>query len=167
MSDLRPVEPRHATSLAEIFRAGFASFVDFAPEGWAPPDGLEGPAEFERAIERPDVWGRVVGDEPRLAGYVMICPATVKRGSDELVPGLGHLWMLFIRREHWGEGHGRRLLAAAVEELRARGFEEARLVTPAGNRRSCELYERGGWRAVETKDEPFIGLPITEYRLKL
>lgn len=168
MTDLRPAELEDAPKMATLFRAGFESFRDWAPAGWSPPEDLDGPAEFEQALRRPDVWARVVGDGSDLDAYVAIRPATVTRGGDDMIPGLGHLWMLFVRRECWGRGLARLLLGAAVEEMRRRGFEEARLFTPAGNRRSRELYERAGWRAVASAIEPAAGgLRVTEYRLIL
>lgn len=167
MSELRPAELADATQMAEIFRAGFESFREWAPETYEPPDDLEGPEEMAQALERDDVWAMVAPADDGIAAYVAIKPATVERGSEETIPGLGHLWMLFVRQEHWGRGLGKKLLAAATEELRRRGFEEARLVTPSGNERSCALYEGAGWHAVSSADEPKMGLRITEYRLKL
>jgi ribosomal protein S18 acetylase RimI-like enzyme len=167
MSDLRSARPEHAPQLAAIFHEGFESFRDFAPAGWNPPADLEGPDEFATALARPDVWGRVIGGDADIEAYVMIKPATQTRGGDDLIPGLGHLWMLFVRREHWGKGHGRTLLAEAVAELRRRDYEEARLSTPTRNRRSRALYERAGWRAVTSAEIPDLGLRVTEYRLKL
>jgi ribosomal protein S18 acetylase RimI-like enzyme len=167
MTDMRPAQPEDAPELAEIFRAGFESFREWAPEGWQPPSDLEGPEDFERALSNPDVWGRVIPGPERIAAYVTVKQAADRGGSGEPIPDLGQLWMLFVRREHWGQGLARRLLVAGVDELVARGFPEARLHTPAGNRRSCALYERNGWRAVASAEEPELGLRVVEYRLAL
>ena len=52
----------------------------------------------------------------------------------------------------------------AVAEAAARGYEQLRLVTPAGQRRSRAFYEREGWSTdgIETL-EPMLGLELVTY----
>jgi GNAT superfamily N-acetyltransferase len=93
------------------------------------------------------------------------------RDRDEdraVIPGLAHLWMLFIREPWWGTGLASRLLALAVEEAGARGYDAMRLYTPAGQARARAFYEREGWAiAGEAMFEPMLGLELVEYRRPL
>ena len=72
--------------------------------------------------------------------------------------------MLFVREPWWGTGLAGRLHGLAVAEAAARGYEQLRLVTPAGQRRSRAFYEREGWSTdgIETL-EPMLGLELVTY----
>jgi len=59
----------------------------------------------------------------------------------------GWLEAMYVRPGAWGTGLADRLHAAAVEELRRRGGDRARLWVLAGNERARRFYERHGWRA--------------------
>lgn len=65
---------------------------------------------------------------------------------------------LWIARPHRGCGLGSNLLAQAEEEIRARGFRQARLRVVAGNQRAVDFYGRRGWTAV--RRYPHGRLPI-------
>jgi GNAT superfamily N-acetyltransferase len=76
--------------------------------------------------------------------------------------------MLFIRELWWGSGLAPHLLALAVEEAAARGYEAMRLYTPAGQARARAFYAREGWTlAGEPVYEPMLGLDLVEFRRAL
>lgn len=100
-----------------------------------------------------------------MAGHCAFIPALKSRRPEGAPPTLAHLWQLFVREPWWGTGLAVTLLGRAVEEAAARGFEELRLVTPAGQARARRFYEREGWHvAGEPELVPGLELELVEYR---
>ncbi|WP_192810165.1 GNAT family N-acetyltransferase [Actinomadura rudentiformis] len=82
-------------------------------------------------------------------------------GLGEAIPGLCHVSMVAILPEIWGQGIGRQLLTALVDEARNRGYERIQLFTQADNARGHALYERLGFSrtgqvAVSSANEPIV-----------
>ncbi|MFG1998264.1 GNAT family N-acetyltransferase [Spirillospora sp. NPDC048911] len=82
-------------------------------------------------------------------------------GLGEAIPGLCHISMVAVLPELWGQGIGRQLLSALVDEARDRGYERVQLFTQADNARGHALYERLGFSltgqvAVSSNDEPIV-----------
>jgi ribosomal protein S18 acetylase RimI-like enzyme len=61
-------------------------------------------------------------------------------------PGRGHLSKFFVDRAYRGQGLGRRLLARAVAEARARGYASIDLETRSAFLEAVHLYEATGWQ---------------------
>ena len=154
--------------LAETQRQGFAGYVAFLPRGWAPPSTeIEAMGIAER-LSQPDAWCVIAYDGLDVAGHVAIVAGRERTGDRELIPGLAHLWMLFIREPWWGTGLATSLLAMAVEETTARGYEAMRLYTPADQARARAFYEREGWTTDgEARFEPMLAFDLLEYRRTL
>ena len=57
----------------------------------------------------------------------------------------GSIWALFIEPAAEGRGIGRALLPRALNDLRAKGWKQARLTTEIGSRAE-HFYRRFGWR---------------------
>ena len=163
---MRSPAPGDVPRIAALMAAGFDTYRDFAPAGWAPP----AVAEYEAALAGlfdPASWATIAERGDTLAGHVAMIPAATSRRpvSD---PRLAHLWQLFIAREWWGSGLATRLHASVVEAARARGFTAMRLYTPAGQARARRFYEREGWWiAAALDDDDEIGFRVVEYRLDL
>ncbi len=83
------------------------------------------------------------------------------------MPGVAHLWQLFVLPDWWGTGVAATLHTAAVDEMSAQGYERGRLDTPAAHTRACRFYERRGWQLVELGSDPALGLELAEYGLEL
>jgi ribosomal protein S18 acetylase RimI-like enzyme len=99
---------------------------------------------------------------------VILREAVTLDDAAQPMPGLGHLWHLFVRPTWWGTGVAVSLLKEAMDEARRRGHAAARLFTPRDNGRARAFYRREGW--CETGDEryaPHIDLQIVEYRRSL
>ncbi|GAA2618385.1 GNAT family N-acetyltransferase [Actinomadura fulvescens] len=82
-------------------------------------------------------------------------------GLGEAIPGLCHISMVAVLPEFWGQGIGRQLLTALVNEARDRGYERVQLFTQADNARGHALYERLGFIltgevATSSDDEPIV-----------
>lgn len=174
-----PITTRRATVedvdaiLANLI-AGFHSFLEFAPAGWIPPEPR--PAVTREVLARPDTWALLAhAATGEMIGHVSFTPALGdpfrqpqgKWREQPPVPGKAHLWQLFVHPEHWGRRVAARLHDAAIAEMAARGYERARLFTPAANRRSRAFYERRGWVYEDEGPDPDLGLPLVEYSLEL
>lgn len=164
MLQLRAVTPADADALAATVLEGFATYREFAPEGWAPPDHLELALGLAARLSRPSVRGWLAEEDGAPVGHVTFLPATEsQQQTDE--PGLAHLEQLFVRRAHWGGGSASLLHDRAVEAARDDGYAEMRLATPIAHARARRFYERAGWTAVGA---PFVaqplGLELVEYR---
>ena len=151
-------------------QVGFESYVEFAPDGWRPPSvGREWMAEL---VADPATWARLAQVGGRSVGHVAFFPARERVPDDRrhwherpLIPGVAHLWQLFVLPAWWGRGVAPHLHAAAVTEMSARGFQQARLYTPSAHERARRFYERRGWSAHDELWNDDLGLALTEYRL--
>lgn len=162
---LRPGTPADAPLLAETVRQGFETYRAFAPRGWDPPDEPIERAGITERLGLPETWCVLALDDGAPAGHVAFLGARERSEERAPIPGLAHLWMLFIREPWWGSGLAPRLLALAVGEAAARGYETMRLYTPAGQARARAFYAREGWTLFgEPMYEPMLGLDLVEFR---
>ncbi len=175
------IEPSIATRAATVadidallanLRAGFETYVEFAPAGWQPPE-----PNRERTLAllgAPSTWALLATAAGQTLGHV----AFTESGGDPFAdidgwregppnPGEAHLWQLFVLPEHWGTGVAGLLHAPALEAMSAQGYERARLFTPVGNARARRFYERRDWRAGRELRDPDLGLELVEYRIEL
>ena len=124
---------------------GFETFRTWAPPGWTVGDAGFSLPDMREGVARPTVWGLIAEDAGQAAGHVMFLQARERVEPRAEIPGLAHLWQLFVRPEWWGGGLAARLNGLAVEEAGRQGYERMRLFTPAGNLRARGFYEREGW----------------------
>jgi len=164
--DFRLVAASDAPVLSRLNHDAYRGYVDWAPPGWEPPAFEE--REIAERLELPGTWGQVAldGDEP--VGYVILSPARTLGEVRTPIPGLAHLWHLFVARAWWGRGVAVRLHVAAMAEARRAGYSEAMLRTPRDNARARRFYEREGWRASGAElFAPDMLLDLVEYRRML
>ena len=57
----------------------------------------------------------------------------------------GEVYSIYLAPQHWGQGHGRELLAAAEQALADSGHHRAMLWVLDTNHRARAFYERQGW----------------------
>jgi GNAT superfamily N-acetyltransferase len=154
-------------------RAGFASFAEFAPAGWQPPNPHR--ERTAKLLERPSTWAAIALDGEHSVGHVSFTPG---RGrpfeqhggawrDEPPIPGLAHLWQLFVIPERWGTGVAERLYEAGIDAMVGEGYERARLYTPVDHGRARRFYERRGWTMTGQAVDSEIGLALAEYRLEL
>jgi len=150
-------------------QAGFDSYAEFAPEGWEPPAAEQDRASMSELLSDPDTWAVIALTRGRPVGHVAFLPARERvpdagHWSDRpRIPGLAHLWQLFVLPDWWGRGVAPLLHGAAVAEMSARGFEQARLYTPSAHARARRFYERRAWTAQEDLWNERLRLLLTEY----
>jgi GNAT superfamily N-acetyltransferase len=147
-----------------------ATYSDWAPAGWTPELSL---ADSERKLiperlGRPAWWSRVAESDGQMVGYVILRPAAEPETPDQPIPGLVHVWHLFVRRAWWGRGVAAALLSAGLADAVERGYHSARLWTPRHNARARAFYRREGWHesGAETY-APQLDLELVEYRRPL
>ncbi len=125
-------------------------------------------------LSDPGTWALLALGHGRPVGHVSVYPGRERRPDEHRnwterpkLPGLAHLWQLFVLPDWWGRGVAQVLRGAAVAEMSVRGLEHARLYTPSLHARARPFYERRGWspRGELWNDE--LQLVLTEYRLAL
>jgi GNAT superfamily N-acetyltransferase len=164
--DQRVGEPQDAAALGAVTREAFETYREWAPDGWNPRTA--GDREAELLAERlalPDYWCRFEASGGEAVGYIVLRDALTTGDDPQPIPGLAHIWHLFVRPAWWGKGVATRLHGAALDEARRRGAGAIRLWTPAGNARARAFYAREGWR--ETGAEHYaqeLDLALLEYR---
>jgi GNAT superfamily N-acetyltransferase len=160
-------------AIIALFSAGVETYREFAPPGWEPPDPDRD--NTRDILADSQTWAMLAVVDGVPVGHASFTPAR-ERGPGEaagswrerpLIPGLAHLWQLFVLQRWWGTGVADELHRAGVAEMREHGYERARLYTPTAQARARRFYERRGWTAVDEQQNTDFGLPLTEYRLEL
>jgi ribosomal protein S18 acetylase RimI-like enzyme len=83
----------------------------------------------------------VAVDDDELAGFVACGPS---RDPDP-EPGVGEVQSFFVAADRWRRGVGRALMAAALADLRERGYTAATLWSFDANERANSFYESEGF----------------------
>lgn len=105
----------------------------------APP--LERSAAFVRGLlAGAGVQFVAVDEAQRVVGW-----CDIARGEREGLAHSGHLGMALVK-EHRGQGHGRRLMEAALAAAKAAGVERVELEVFASNAAAVTLYRKLGFR---------------------
>jgi GNAT superfamily N-acetyltransferase len=74
---------------------------------------------------------------------------------------------LYVIPRAWGSGVSRRLVDAALDDVRADGLLEALLWVGEANGRARRFYEREGWLATGQRRDSTLGGAELQYRLAL
>lgn len=173
---IRLAEPDDAEALGTIEATSY-----LATYRGIMPDSVLARVSPERMIERlrprletaaagpPDERHRmwvILDDVGVVRGYATTEPAT-----DQFLPppaGAGELESLYLDPGAIGQGFGRALLAHAVGDLIAHGFDPLILWAFEHNDRARRFYERAGWSLDVTGEHwvlDDVPCPIVRYRL--
>jgi GNAT superfamily N-acetyltransferase len=173
--ELRPADLDDARTIAVLVHECFSTFRSFAEPGWEPPSVAWNTGDIEHRLGGIGVRTRLalpVADtslltpEAAAAGFCGWMPALAEDKPRDPVPGLAHLWMLFVAPARWGTGLASDLLEWAVAGMAGAGYDRARLWTPMGQARARAFYERRGWRPTGREVVPEeLGLALVEYRV--
>jgi GNAT superfamily N-acetyltransferase len=103
------------------------------------------------------------------AGEVVGYTACGESRDPDAAPEVGELRTMFVSSARWRGGVGTALLAAALDELRRRGYAEATLWSFADNTRANAFYEANGFRqdGAERTEERWAHIPEVRYRRSL
>ncbi|HLY47614.1 MAG TPA: GNAT family N-acetyltransferase [Solirubrobacteraceae bacterium] len=166
----RPASVADLDTLVANVQAGFDSYVEFAPAGWRPRRVADDAEWITMLLEAEGTWALLALADEQPVGHVSFYPARARPPDDtrpitELptIPGVAHLWQLFVLPAWWGRGVAPLLHDASVTEMNRRGFTQTRLYTPAGHLRARRFYERRGWSPVSDEFHPVLQLVLTEY----
>ena len=173
--ETRPATLEDLDQLLAHVQAGFDSYVAFAPSGWEPPSVGEIREASGEVLADPQTWALIALEKTAPVGHVSFYPGRERVPEEPprplserpLIPGLAHFWQLFVLPQWWGTGVAGLLHDAAIDEMRARSFEQARLFTPSAHARARRFYERRGWTDVDAEWNEWFQLELTEYRLGL
>jgi GNAT superfamily N-acetyltransferase len=165
----REAAPEDAEAIAALVGHCFATYRSFAPAGWEPPDREPMLANLAKRLAGVGVRSRLAfGDAPRAAGFCAWTPARTEAEPRTPIPGLAHLWMLFVHPDHWGTGLAAELLGWAEAGMSAAAYDAARLWTPTAHDRARAFYARCGWRpSGRAQFGRDLDLSVVEYWLDL
>lgn len=116
-------------------------------------------------IADPAVTILVVDDGGELAGFSTCGESRdPDAGSD-----VGELRTLFVAAVRWRRGVGRALMAAALADLRERGYAEATVWSFAANERANAFYEAQGFErdGAERTEDTWADIPQIRFRRAL
>jgi ribosomal protein S18 acetylase RimI-like enzyme len=105
----------------------------------------------------------VAQDAEGLCGFVATGPADAEDEPRR------ELYAIYVLPRNWGSPAGTRLLAAAVDAMRARGEPAAILWVLEDNPRARRFYEREGWREEGPGETEYLGVsaPLVRYAIDL
>jgi ribosomal protein S18 acetylase RimI-like enzyme len=113
-------------------------------------------ADHDEEAARPDAWfaatlagNAVFGAEAEDGALLGLAGLGVERVRKRA--HLGTLWGVFVRPEARGRGLARALVAAALEEARARGLAQVQLGVGVANRPALALYTALGFAVFGTE----------------
>lgn len=152
---------RRGTSADVIAASNVVFLADAARAVGSPPIEEHAHARTTRRLSDPRTFFFVAERDGGVIGSAAGMSGRHGGGLGEAIPGLCHVSMVAVLPELWGQGIGRQLLAALVEEARDRGYERVQLFTQADNTRGHSLYERLGFSrtgevAVSSDNEPIV-----------
>ena len=149
-------------------RSWQSAYRGLGPEGYLDSlDPVRRLVGWERVLAELDPVsdGVLVAEEGgRVQGFVAYCPS---RDDDTDPRETGEITVLYLLPDAWGQGTGRRLMAAAVDGLTAAGCAQAILWVLDSNTRARRFYDAAGWRPDgSSKDEDIGGASVTELRYR-
>ena len=89
-------------------------------------------------------------------------PGRAQDGAGAVIPGYGHVSMVFVHPDMWGQGVGRQLLQGLHERASERVWSRKTLWTRASNERARRLYQSQGYRASGHATTLGDGVPILQ-----
>ena len=155
---VRPPRPGEARALAEIHI-----------ETWRKAYSHIFPKEFLAGLDldRRERWfdGQIGRGEGLVVAEAGTEPAGFCFFGDSSDQDWGEVFAIYVHPDHWGMGHGNRLLRAAERGLAEGSHRRALLWVLEENRRARHFYERQGWvLGKPIRIEEIGGIQVTEVR---
>jgi GNAT superfamily N-acetyltransferase len=140
-----------------------AAFTPLLPEGYSLPEPP--PGRWRGLLADPGVTMLVAEDGGDMLGFAT---CGVSRDPDA-GPDTGEVRTFFVAAGHWRRGIGRALMAAALADLRERGYAEATVWSFEANVRANAFYEAQGFvpDGTERAEEIWGNVPEIRYRRAL
>jgi GNAT superfamily N-acetyltransferase len=123
------------------------------------------PGRWQQLLGDPAVTILIADEDGEVLGYA----ACGESRDPDAGAGVGELRTLFVRPGSWRAGVGSALVAAALDDLRERGYSEATVWSFAANERANAFYERHGFArdGTERTEEVWARIPQVRYRRSL
>ena len=120
---------------------------------------------LDELLAMPDLTLLLAEEDGEVLGYAG-CGAS---RDEDTGPDVGEVRSLFVSSGSWRSGVGRALMAAAIDDLRERGFTEASVWSFAANERANAFYEAQGFTrdGAERTEDRFADIPSVRYRRSL
>jgi ribosomal protein S18 acetylase RimI-like enzyme len=141
---------------------------------WLRADAARGVARPPEAVTHvrdrladPEAIVLVVETAGQVVGVTTGEPARANLGRGAVIPGLGHIGMVFVDPGHWGAGLGGVLVDDLLVELRAAGYRRVQLWVRESNDRARRLYGGRGFRPEGTRGVDDQGEPVLLMTLEL
>lgn len=142
-----------------------------AYRGIVPDNVLDGLSVERRA----QFWRESIAAEPERPTWVVERDGRVigfaaggEARDDDVAPGTGEVYAIYLDPGAWSQGLGRMLFAATVDDVRGHGFGPLVLWVLTANARGRRFYEVAGWRPDgSSRLLDFDGTPIEEIRYAL
>lgn len=163
---VRLARPSDAPDLAAVHvRTWQATYAGIVPQRVLDGLSIERREAYwrERLAGRSDRRTWVAELDGSIVGFVTAGPAR----DEDLPPGAGEIYAIYVAASTQGRGIGRSLMDAAVSELRARALDPLVLWVIDGNTRGAAFYEHLGWRPDGARQPiDFDGTPVDEIRYR-
>jgi ribosomal protein S18 acetylase RimI-like enzyme len=144
----------------ESARAGFGPFL---PEGHVFPEVSSD--LMQSLLADPAVTLLMAEEDGEALGY---CTSGESRDPDASA-AVGEVRTLFVAPAAWRRGAGSALMAAALDDLRERGYSEATVWSFADNERANRFYEGRGFErdGADRTEEEWADAQEVRYRRRL
>lgn len=160
--EVRTASIRDAREIAAVHIASWrATYRGSMPDSVLEALDIEQRArKWREELGDPDVDCMVVA--PPIVGF---CKVAASRDAD-CEPETGEITAIYLHPGHWRRGHGRALVAAALDRARRRGYRRLSLWVLRDNQRARSFYEAVGFSpdGCERTDTQMAGAPLHEVR---
>jgi len=142
VSTIRAATPNDVGALAVIHADAVAvAYAGIFDAAEPPPSPEQLVGRWAVLLATPHSWIGVLELGGAAAGMIGVRPSP----DADAGPAVADLFGFHVHPSHWGQGHGRRLLAQACAEAAALAFTEMWLWVLEANVRARRLYVGAGW----------------------
>jgi len=143
---VRTALPADADGIAAVHIGSWQSaYADILDPAWLATLSVASRATgWRKVLADPAARVAVAEQTGQVTGFVSHGPCR-EAGAP---PSRGEIMALYAAPAVWGQGHGRALLAHALAQLQADGFQSVWLWVLAGNQRAIRFYEAAGFQRV-------------------
>jgi GNAT superfamily N-acetyltransferase len=158
---VRLAEPSDQAASSRVWdESARAAFTPLLPEGHPFPD--VDPERWHELRADPAVTMLLAEEDGELLGFTACGESRDPDGGESV----GEVRTLFVAAGGWRRGVGSELMAAALDDLRARGYSEATVWSFADNERANRFYESRGFSPDGTERTEEVWANIREIRYR-
>jgi RimJ/RimL family protein N-acetyltransferase len=156
---IRSAVPEDAENLVALRRTifGETDFMLYAPDEYV-VTVVEASEQIERMTKSEHSRTIVASVDSTLVGLLNVMGSSIPRIRHSATIALG------VRRSHWGQGIGSRLLEEALRWAPSAGLSRLELYVALDNARAASLYEKLGFRVEGRRSRAYVinGRPVDD-----